>query len=433
MACRVLKKAEMGGEAAVAGECILIIDDSAEIRSFLRDTILGPNGYKVLIAHDGQEGLKRALADRPDLILLDVNMPRMTGLEVLEKLREAKYEWPVILMTFHGSESVAVQAFRLGVRDYIRKPFEIEEVLAGVDRALVESKLRKEREELLRRLEASNQQLNLRLAELTTLYAIGQAVTSLLDLEKLLNRIVEAAVYLCRADEGVLYLIDEKSDELYMAAAQGIGERTAHSFRLRVSDSLVGEVVRTGKPAIRNSSVGDARFKVKTGYLVHSLANVPLNVKDKRIGVLSVANRVRIRNFSLNDIRQLGALANYAAIAIENARLYEATRKVVAAEVLNNTVVTVSHYVNNPLMTLMVNADRLRLAENEGRVTDADGLVADTVRFTEMKVEEISAVISILHDLASPQFVTYIDDIKMLDIEAKVRERLKNIKEKYQV
>jgi len=417
----------------VAGEQILVIDDSVEIRDFLQNVILRPQGYRVSVAFDGQEGLQHALRERPDVVLLDVNMPRMTGMEVLRKLRDAKYEWPVILMTFHGSENIAVESFRLGVRDYIRKPFEADEVLACVDRALVESKLRREREELLKRLELSNRQLNHKVAELATLYAIGQAVTSLLDLEKLLNRVVEASVYLCQADEGMLYLVDERSDELYMTAAQGLGEKAARGFRLRVSDALAAEVLRTGKPFLRASQGEDAKLKIKTGYLIHSLVNVPLQVKDKRIGVLSVTNKVRARSFTSDDVRRLGALANYAAIAIENARLHAATRKVVAAEVLNNTIVTVSHYINNPLMTLMINADRLVQAAKEGKLTDSDGVVAQAGRLTEIKVEEISAVLSILHDLASPQFTTYVNDIKMLDIEAKVQERLQDIKQKYQI
>jgi GAF domain-containing protein len=262
---------------------------------------------------------------------------------------------------------------------------------------------------------------------------MGQAVTSLLDLDKLLNRVIEATVYLCRSDEAVLYLIDESTDELYMTAAQGVGARASHRLRLRVSDSLLGEVVRTGRPIIRNSAGNGDQIKVKTGYIVRSAANVPLRVKDRCIGVLGVANRVRTRCFTRTDVRRLCALANYAAIAIENARLYEATRKVIAAEVLNNTVVTVSHYVNNPLMSLMVNADRLVQAQQDGTLADSDDAVQENMRYTEMKVEEISAVLSILHDLTLPHFVTYLEDIKMLDIETKVQARLRSIKEKYAI
>jgi len=408
-----------------------VIDDNAEIRRILHDMILGPRGYDVSTANDGREGLERALREQPDLILTDVEMPNMSGLEVLEKLREAEYKWPVILMTFHSTETVAIKAIHLGARDYIRKPFEVEEVLRRVERVLVESRLRREREELLKRLESANRQLNRKVAELHTLYAIGQAVTSVLDLDKLLSRVVEAAVYLCRAEEGTLYLIDEESGELYMTAQQGIGEKAARGVRLPVSDSLVGQVIHAGKPAIVTSKTLNPELKILTGYLVHSLVNVPLQVKDQVIGVLSVANRIHRRDFTRDDMTRLQGLANYAAVAIDNARLYEATRKVIAAEVLNNAAVTISHYINNPLMALMMSVDRLVQARKEGASADWDDMLTEAARLTEMKVEEISAVISILRDLASPQFVTYMDNIKMIDIEAKVQERLRYIREKY--
>jgi signal transduction histidine kinase len=99
---------------------------------------------------------------------------------------------------------------------------------------------------------------------------------------------------------------------------------------------------------------------------------------------------------------------------------------------LNNTVVTVSHHINTPLMSLMMKADRLVQAQRDGTLAESEELVTDMARFTEMKVKEIEAVLNILRDLASPRVVTYIDDIKMLDIEAKVREHLARIKLQYQ-
>jgi len=413
-------------------ERILVVDDSEEIRSILRDLMLGPQGFTVLTARDGQEGLDLALTESPDLILLDINMPRMTGMEMLEKLRQADYEWPVIMMTFEGSEEIAVQAFRLGVRDYIPKPFGIDEVLTSVDRVLVESRLRRERAVLVQRLRVINAQLQRRVSELTTMYALGRALTSVLDIDKLLNRIVEAAVYLCRSDECTLYMIDQESGELFMTAAQGVGERAARGFRLRVSDSLVGEVVRTGQPVAINSESANPNLKVKTGYLVHALLNVPLKIKDKIVGVLSVANRVRRRNFTGDDQKRLVALGNYASIAIENARLYEQTRKVTAADVLNRTVVTISHYVNTPLMTLSMQLDRLARAPDSAKIVDENRMIAGLAQSAQIKVEEIAAVISILRDMTSPQFVTYLDNIEMLDIDAKLQQRLRYIKKKYQ-
>ncbi len=416
----------------MARERVLIIDDSADIRTFLRDMVLGPRGYTVMTATDGQNGLERALTEQPDLILLDVNMPRMTGLEVLEALHEHGFSAPVILMTFYGSENIAVQAFRLGVRDYVRKPFEVEEVLTAIDRALTESRLRRERERLMRELAIANRQLQRRLTDLGTLYAIGQAVAAVLDLEKLLNRVVEAAVYLTRADDGGLFLVDQESGELYLTAAQGFGKDQAQGMRLRVDDSLVGQVIKSSKPLRLSAAPGEGHLKVQTGYLVRSLLYVPLRVKRRVIGVLGVANRERNYSFTQDDQFRLSALADYAAIAIENARLHEATQEIVAAEILKQTVVTLSHYINNPLTALAMSAQTLALAVKEGRVQDEADFISRSVLFTEMKVEEISAILSILQDLASPKSTTYLGNIKMIDIEHQVKKRLAQIRKKYE-
>jgi two-component system NtrC family sensor kinase len=410
----------------MAAESILVIDDSAEIRNFLRENVLEPAGYMVLMAADGQSGLERALAERPDLIMLDVNMPRMTGIEVLEALQKETLNIPVILMTFYGSESVAVQAFRLGVKDYISKPFEIDEVLLAIGRALNENRLQREKEILLQRLEAANKQLEQRITELTTLYAVGQSVTSLLDLDKLLNRVVEAAVYITNADEGSLLMVDEETQELYLMAAQGIGDRQARGFRIKIQDSMVGSVVRTGEPLMATGSPeSEERLKVKTGYLVGSLLYAPLKVKGRIIGVLGVANRAASRKFGQDNLFRLTSLADYAAIAIENARLHEAGRQLVAMDILKQTVVTVAHYINNPLAALVVQTQML--------LNEPKNKPEDVLRFIEMKVEEISAVIGILQDMVSPRSTTYLGDVKMIDIRTELDRKLQQIQEKYQV
>jgi two-component system NtrC family sensor kinase len=413
----------------VAGERILVVDDSQRIRSALRQAILEPEGYRVLTAPDGQAGLALALREHPDVVLLDVNMPRMDGLEVLEKLHEAHYEWPVILMTLHGSEEVAVQAFRLGVYDYLRKPFKVQDVLGCVRRALRESRLKRERDELLKRLEASNRLLKRRISDLMALSAIGQAVTSLMDLEDVLERIVEASVYLCRADEGVLYLVDDESRELRRTALQGLDTNALQEGRMRILDRLAAHILADGKPALLTGEVLRARAPSS---LVHSLLGVPLRSRGRSIGVLCVANRRRERDFTREDRDRLRAIANYAAVAVENALLLNDTRDTAIAQMLNSTVVTVSHYVNTPLMALMMKADHLAQARQEGQVVDDQGLVAELAQFTEMKVQEIKAVLTVLRDLASPHVVTYIDNIQMLDIEAKVQEHLERIKARYE-
>jgi two-component system NtrC family sensor kinase len=309
-------------------ERILIIEDSEDIVTFLTESILHPNGYDTSVSRDGEDGLRRALEDRPDLILLDLNLPRMTGMEILKVLHKRGAATPVILMTFYGSEEIAVEAFRLGVKNYIVKPFKSHEVIDAVEDALAEGRLRQEKERLTEELMRTNKQLEQRVHELTLLYEITQAMAKLMDLETLLSRMVEASVFLSKADEGMLFLLDTETDELYLRAAKGVGEKYARGLRLRAEDSLIGKVVHTGEPLRVASAEDRLDLKVKTGYLVNSLLYVPLKLRDEIRGVLGVSNRVSDRAFSSADQhRLLSILADHAVIALENARLYEAEQR----------------------------------------------------------------------------------------------------------
>jgi signal transduction histidine kinase/DNA-binding response OmpR family regulator len=299
---------------------ILVVDDREDSLQFLTEYILQPNGYQYIKARNGAMGLELALAKDPALIIMDLRMPRMTGLEVLAALNDRGITTPVILMTFHGSEETAVQAFRLGARDYIIKPYETAEMLQAIDRALAEVRLRVERDQLTEGLMRVNRQLERRVKELNILYNVGKSVTALLDLEELLKRIVQAGLYITGAEEGSLLLIDRQTGDLYMRANRGVGEKFARGFRVKVQDTIAGQVVKTGEPYWM--STDDQRLKVKTNYLVRSLAYVPLKVGSRVIGVLLVDNKVSNRPFTENDIYLLSALADYAAISIEKARLY---------------------------------------------------------------------------------------------------------------
>ena len=307
----------------MAGERVLVVDDAQGVIDFLEDYVLLPNGYEVLTAMDGEEGLSKALSEKPDLIMLDLEMPKMTGMEVLEVLDEKGSDIPVIVITFHGSETIAAQSFKLGVKDYITKPFKMEEILEAIEKALSESRLKKERADLVKQLMLANKELEQRAKEFNVLHGIGQAMNSLLRLEDSLKRAVEAAVYVTGAEEGALHLIDEETNELYVGAAEGLGEEYMQGFRISVEDSIMKKVIETGRPTIVESPSKDMRLKLEKGRLVKAFLNMPLKVRGKVIGVLSVDNAASDKSFSKNDKYLLSVLADYAAVGIENARLYE--------------------------------------------------------------------------------------------------------------
>jgi len=212
-----------------------------------------------------------------------------------------------------------VAAFRLGIRDYVIKPFDADEISDSVDRALRESRLQRERDQLVQQLMESNSQLQRRAQELNVLYGVGKSVASSLDLEEVLHRVVEAAVYVVGAEEGSLMLLDEEQGELYIRASKNLDSK-AQSMRKRVNDSLAGKVLQTKRAiAIGN----DSQWKrTHTALLVKSLIYVPLILQNKPIGVLGVTNRLKETSFDSNDTRALSALGGYATIAINNANIY---------------------------------------------------------------------------------------------------------------
>ncbi|MBK8984768.1 MAG: response regulator [Chloroflexi bacterium] len=338
-------------------ERVLVIDDSEEIREFLSEYILKPKGFEVLLASNGLMGLEMAIAKEPNLMIVDQQMPRLTGLEVLEKLKERGIEIPAILATAHGSEETAVAAFRLGIRDYVIKPFDADEISESVDKALRESRLARERDQLVQQLMESNSQLQRRAQELNVLYGVGKSVASSLDLEEVLHRVVEAAVYVVGAEEGSLMLLDEDQGELYIRASKNLDSK-AQSMRKRVSDSLAGKVLQTKRAiAIGN----DSQWKrTHTALLVKSLIYVPLILQNRPIGVLGVTNRLKETSFDSNDTRALSALGGYATIAINNANIYSEIERE------KNTLSAVMDLSDNPIIVID-SKNRLLLSNSAAR------------------------------------------------------------------
>ena len=293
-------------------EKILAIDDSEAILSLLRDKILPQAGYKPLTARNGRDGLALALTAQPDLILLDLELPDMSGLEIMRLWQSNGLKAPVIMMTGHGSEHVAVEALRLGVRDYIVKPFTAEEILDSVARALTESRLRRDKENLTAALQRRVQQLSV-------LYSAGKAVASLLDLDALLRLIVKLSISITGAEEGHLALQEGADGALYIRAAKNLGHREIRRLRLKAHGDTFEQVLKTGKPL--RLSVDDKNGLAHMGYMARALLQVPIRLKDRNIGVLSVDNQVQRRDFTQEDEEMLSALADHAAVAIENARL----------------------------------------------------------------------------------------------------------------
>jgi transcriptional regulator with GAF, ATPase, and Fis domain len=168
------------------------------------------------------------------------------------------------------------------------------------------------------------QQLSQKVHVLETLHEVGASITSLLHLDELLTKIVEASVQFTGAEEGYLLLREEQTGHVYLRAEQNLGEECARGLRWRVDDRVAGQVIKTGKPVMINYQKKRA-LEIKTGYMVKSLLNVAMKSRTKVIGVLGVDKKESEEVFSEDDLKILSILADYAAIAVQNATLYGVT------------------------------------------------------------------------------------------------------------
>ena len=295
---------------------VLVIDDSPQIREFVAEYILKPNGFQVDIAVDGSEGLQKALSNSPDLILMDYEMPRMNGPELLRILRQRSRKVPVILMTSHGSEEVVVEVFRLGVQDYITKPFTIDEMMGAIENALSVTRLQREKEALTERVVQANQQLEQRLHELNVLYKIGKSITALTEPDTMLERIVDAVLYMTKGDEGALILVDLKTGQSRKHVKKRRAAANGKHFR-RAGWHTTGLLMSVAK-----SDEGATQFDDD------NLLSVPLQVGRRVVGSLSVSKQATA--FTDHDEQLLRMLADYAAIAVHNLQLmrqFQATKE----------------------------------------------------------------------------------------------------------
>jgi two-component system NtrC family sensor kinase len=299
------------------GEHILLVTSDTQLGQLLEHSVLRPEGYDVIFTTDSQMAIDLPKRSMVDLILLGEEVSGRAGVELAKQLSELYPAVPIVLMTRSKVENLSMGLF--GIWENLVLPVVKLDVLDALNRILDRS--RKIKQVYFGGNTRSIQVLQRRLEATEALQLVGRSVASLLNLDEILTTVVDAAVDMTGAEEGTLLLLDEASGELYMRAARNFQDEFVRRFRLPIRDSLAGQVMRTGKPLAINTREPQ---KIKTAYLVHTLIYAPLTVTNRVIGVLGVDNRQSGHPFHEEHLSLITALADYAAIAIENARSYSA-------------------------------------------------------------------------------------------------------------
>jgi len=285
-------------------EKILVVDDNRQIADFLAHKVLPNLGFKGPVAYSGSRALKliQERHQQLSLVILDWQLPDMTGLDVLQQMKNQNLELPTIIITGEGSEEVAVEALRLGVQDYLIKPVDAHALGEAIDRALEKNRLRNQNTMLTSRLKHQ-------LSWMSEISKIGLHITSSLDLNEVLKRVITSATEMVCANQGSIALLEPPGERLYLRAVRPSMNSVVQYLRVPISIPQFSRVLARRKPVMEEGQK-EARLR--------NLIHIPLIVRDMAIGVMSIS-RLGEMDFSGEEESKLLALSDYAAIAINNA------------------------------------------------------------------------------------------------------------------
>ena len=320
-----------------ASQRIIIVDDEERMCDSLT-ALLADDGYDVRGFRQAAEAAEAIRSGKVDLVVTDIRMPQMDGLELLGVVKEVDEEIPVILMTGYASLDSAIRAVSQGAYDYLMKPIEFTSLELAVKRALEKRRAVIDRRHLLERLKIATLLQERRINELNALYEAGKSIGSTANLHELLHQIVTLASTVTEAHVGSIMLLDEAGENLSIAAASGLEQEIIDRTVLAVGSSIAGYVARTGQPLRIDDVENDERFRRKNRerYGGASLLCAPLIIKNRVIGVINMANKEGGGSFTEYDLRLLVTFASQAAVAVDDANQFDKNRRrLIEFEILN--------------------------------------------------------------------------------------------------
>lgn len=301
-------------------ERILVVEDDPEISDLIARQVLKPLGYRVKVVHEAPMAIHQAINFSPDVLIANLNLSGLSGKDLLVALSSQGLKMPVIVIAEKGMEGDVIQAFRLGASDYLSWPIREAEVVSAVERALREVRANREREELALKVKETNQKLQSRVRELTTIMGIGKAVSSITDRGALFDKIIEGAVFVSEANIGWLLLRDGQKKSFVLSAQKNLPKSIVARLDQHWDDGISSLVAISGE-SLSIHGIPLRRFKVAR--LGKSALVVPVKLRKEVVGLM-VVMRNDPKPFNSSNKALLEALADYASVSLVNVSLYQA-------------------------------------------------------------------------------------------------------------
>ena len=365
-------------------EKILVIDDEKNIRES-SVKLLQKKGYDARSAGSGAEALLVIQRESFDLLLLDVRMPGMDGIEVLRRATELIPDVQIVMLTGHGTIDMAIEAMEYGAIGFLRKPITIDNLQKSIDSALTRGKTRKE---------------NTRLRALMPLFKLNKQLLSELDEGKLIDIILKTVSSEIGADNAEITLWDEDGNHINKVT---INATANPSSSLKNSEDMISRVSTTMEPLVFSRTDGtileawDDIQLINSGYDVY----IPLISRNKIIGVLEVNKLTPHKPLQSSDLEFLFTLCSQASIGISNARLYENLEKAhIEAEALLKRVITNTEDERLRISLELHDGPIQSIIASQFSIQACRGLLDDSMAQIDAKLQNIGkALLESTHDL----------------------------------
>lgn len=284
---------------------ILVVDDEISIAEILSQ-FLRKKGYKITTASSGDAALGIIHATDIDLVISDIKMPGMSGVDLLKVIKLERPEIQVLMTTGFPTLDTAIEALKLGAVDYLTKPFHLEEIGEKVKRAFFNRKMEEE---------------NLLFSRLVSLHEVTKILSLTRELDDLHKKFLDFCIKMVKADGGALFFTTADG-KLSPALFQGVWTQRAFWLNRHIYSSSLW-VANSEEPLV----IEQGQSPLPGG--VHpippelsSLIALPLKTPSRTIGVLNLARLPGKERFSSLDLEIINVLSSQASISIENVRLY---------------------------------------------------------------------------------------------------------------
>ena len=394
---------------------LLVVDNEKTIGLLLKD-LLQDTGYEAIYTSQDEEACDLYQKGQIDLILTELCLDDNGQFPFIERIKTIDPDALIIVITSHPSFESIQAVLRMGVFDYITKPFSIDEISFSINRAISYLKLQSINRALLEDLASHSEQLEKVVEERTEglqfLFNITREIYSTLGLREVMRTIVNKIVAVLNVDKCSILLFDKQSQSLMVRFSHGLPKEALKQTQIKPHEEISGRVFARKEPVLVKDIEKDERFAHvnRETYYTKSFISVPLMVQDNAIGVINVNDKKTKEAFSDDEFDFVQKLASEASVAIENARLYSSLQETSldAFMALTSAIDDKDHYTKKHSLDVtklsvaiakemdlsdmeLINIRRAAMLHDIGKIGVHDDILIKKQDLTEEEWEEIKS------------------------------------------